>query len=578
MKNIWHGLLLIISILTVNCSKDDKAANAVAGPENKSTTTTTTDNKSIGVNLPNVPTNAGQLILSLVDVAPESVAGYVVGKQDALKIQRTEDGKYFIDNIPAGKQDIIISAKKTSTNLFGLVSENSEVGVRLSGVEILNGVRTTKSDVKLAQLRKLSGKVHLRGQGKYGGVQVYVPGTDLIAISDDEGNFSISRLPVGIHNLVTEKSGYHRGRLESITVLDTEDKVVNQAIEMVLSTGAEGFISLNNGESSSTSRVVDVTVGASDEAVLMKISENVTFEGASWVPLASSSSYTFATPGPKKVYVMFATANGLTSSPFSTEINVAIFPAVLETNTFKIGEGSARIFGNGTGLTFELPANATEYIISEDSSFSGAAWQPSGTQKNYTFNSEGNKTLYVKFRDKDRFESAVVTKAIRVKAFEDNEGSVSINNGASASTSKQVTLNLTLPSNAVQMKVSQNSDFSGANFENVTAQKSITLGGTGGQSVYVKFKSQDGYESTTRAANIEVIVRYVGISRGDSGGCAVTDDGDVKCWSYRDNARDSSGCSAGAFQGLGYCASTSSPASGIFQDRCPVNLRTHLLT
>jgi hypothetical protein len=98
-------------------------------------------------------------------VDPGSVSGYVVGRQDLLKVERASTGEYFINNAPAGKLDIILVAQSSLSLLWSrfLATKEVDVGIRLNKVDVLNGVRTTKDNVTLPKLASVSGKVMLAG-------------------------------------------------------------------------------------------------------------------------------------------------------------------------------------------------------------------------------------------------------------------------------------------------------------------------------------------------------------------------------------------------------------------------------
>lgn len=81
-------------------------------------------------------------------------------------------------------------------------------------------------------------------------------------------------------------------------------------------------------------------------------------------------------------------------------------------------------------------------------------------------------------------------------------GTIKINEGKQVTGSKDVTLNLTSTEN-YKMMISNNSDFSGANWENFESSKAHTLSdGDGEKTVYIKYKDQAGNISEKYEANI----------------------------------------------------------------------------
>jgi hypothetical protein len=67
----------------------------------------------------------------------------------------------------------------------------------------------------------------------------------------------------------------------------------------------EGFITINNGASSTTSRNVTLVVAASPDTEEMLISNDPGFAGAEWEPFATSKSWTLAGSGLQFVYAQF---------------------------------------------------------------------------------------------------------------------------------------------------------------------------------------------------------------------------------------------------------------------------------
>jgi hypothetical protein len=282
---------------------------------------------SEGEKIPTIPSNAGQIVLKLKSsVNPESITGYVVGKKESIKIERTSSDDFYLNNVPEGVYDIVIVANsKSSTlleNLFLSSKNEPDVGVRLSKVEVRAGSRTTKDEVELPRLVSLVGKATLTDQIDFSGIDVYIPGTEYISKTDSVGNFSFSNVPVGIHNIYFEKNGYIRSKFEKLELYAGQTAKV-EPMTLPVDTGSEGFMILNDGAEFSATKAVKVTIGSGPDAVVMKISENADFSGASWKPLRTTVTYTFPTDGRKRLYAMVANSNGLESSPFSAEITVA---------------------------------------------------------------------------------------------------------------------------------------------------------------------------------------------------------------------------------------------------------------
>ncbi len=446
--------------------------------------------------LPEPPAAAGQFVFTLADdVELSDVAGYVVGKQELLKVSRASTGEYYINNVPAGTFDIVLTAKSKGIPLFSLlaVAKAPDLGVRLKKVEVVNGIRIKKEKVALPKLSSVSGTAKLVGQTDQAGILVYIPGTEYSAHTGSGGEFSIAGLPSGVHNFYFEKDGFHRGQLEEIS-LTSEVQATLPPIDLVVDTGSDGFIILASGATEFDSRTVPIIIGASDDAVLMRISEDISFVGKRWIPVSSSSSYTFETEGQKTLYVKFANANGLDTSPYTSSILIRLFP--VNTN-ISLANNIAKIDARTVPVSLVVPKNAVQMKTSEFANFNGADYSDLKTSFSFVFTQVGNSKLFVKFKDKDGFESPVYSSnTLNVDIFGNEPNVLVINSGATTSTSRTVSLAIAKPANATLMKLSESSDLSGATWETAVTSASFTFAGEGNRVAYVKFKDNDGYEST----------------------------------------------------------------------------------
>lgn len=376
---LWTLTLFLGSI---GCGKKgDKA------PQPSEGTSTSLPDKQVP--LPDVPVASGQLILSLdTAVDASSVAGYIVGKQDLLKVEQASTGEFYINNVPAGQHDVIVVAVSSLTSLVNsfLLKSNKapDVGVRLSKVEALNGVRTKKERLKLPPLVPVSGIVTLQGQSDQAGIDVYIPGTEYIAKSAADGGFSFSAIPVGTHNFYFEKDGFVRGQFEGTEIPQGDLKKL-ESMSLLVDTGAEGFMLLNDGASVSATKSVKLMVGTGNDAVVMKISENADFSGAAWKPLRTTSTYTFETDGTKTLYGKIANANGLESSPFSADILIASQEPLPILSVATVNCRSPALVLNISATSGSSPP--TQMQVSSNGSLDGLSWETFASTKNIILNS-----------------------------------------------------------------------------------------------------------------------------------------------------------------------------------------------
>ncbi|PIZ10944.1 hypothetical protein COY54_00935 [Candidatus Falkowbacteria bacterium CG_4_10_14_0_8_um_filter_41_36] len=152
-------------------------------------------------------------------------------------------------------------------------------------------------------------------------------------------------------------------------------------------------------------------------------------------------------------------------------------------------------------VTVDLSATGVkDMLVSEDSGFSGASWEPYASTKSLTVSDgEGSKTVYAKYRDYANYEGSVLS-ATTVLDTSAPTGSISINGGATATNNRATTLTLAATdtiSSVTHMKLSESASFTGASWESYATSKSFTVStGDGTKTVYAKFKDAAGNEST----------------------------------------------------------------------------------
>ncbi len=427
---------------------------------------------------------------------------YLVGFKDLLEAVYIGNSEFIIANVPAGEHDIIVTGSLaiSSTSLHLLDKDNGSEksdehekngnykrGKRVSGKKSLVGVESKVGEVELDPLTIVTGKVDLQGRSNFAGVDVYVPGTSYIVKSDDLGNFSFPELPPGKHDFYYDFDGYHRGKLSKIDV-PTSERYQLDSLTLVLSTGALGSIFTKSGRDVVETYDPEFLVVSTENAALMMIADNASFTNAKWEPVRTVYKFHFPTEGAKTLYIKFADSNGLESSPSTVSFTVKIFPDSL---ALKIGDGSGASGARKVPLSIPSVTNASEMMISYDAAFTGGTWVPFKMDSEAIFPSLGGQALFVKFRAKDGQVSPTYSASHNVQIL--LNGSVSINNGAAVSTSRNVTLGITSPADAVKMNISVNGSYLGE--EPVASTKSISFIGDGLKTAYIKFIDRDGIET-----------------------------------------------------------------------------------
>jgi len=167
---------------------------------------------------------------------------------------------------------------------------------------------------------------------------------------------------------------------------------------------------------------------------------------------------------------------------------------------------------NKSKVKLNLDASeAYEMIISNTNTFGlPAKWEPYSPNKTWLLKGQdGNKTVYVKFRDKAGNESSVLQKSISldteapvIYTFEINKGETMVD-GLDVELFLKVKYMDGLP-DARYMQVSNTKDFSAASWETFNEQVSWRMRGNGLQKVYVRLKDEAGNISVPFSDNLTV--------------------------------------------------------------------------
>lgn len=178
-----------------------------------------------------------------------------------------------------------------------------------------------------------------------------------------------------------------------------------------------GSISTNNNESYATSTLVNLAISSSDvttSVVEMMISNSADFAGATWEAYATTKDWTLTSgDGTKTVYIKFKDLVGNESSVYSDTV---ILDTTAPVDELKINGGIKYTNKNQVTLTLlasDTTSSVTSMLVSENSSFAGAAWEPFVSTKTLTLSAgDGLKNVYVKYKDTAGNVSSVYSASI----------------------------------------------------------------------------------------------------------------------------------------------------------------------
>ena len=250
-----------------------------------------------------------------------------------------------------------------------------------------------------------------------------------------------------------------------------------------------GTISINGAATQTNSTSVTLTLSATDANEMYVTNTAGCGSGGTWQGYATSQAWILGqTNGTATVYVKYRDANLNESDCVSDTIT--------HDNTAPTG-GSISINGgdaltNSTSGTLTLAAvDASEmYVTNISGCGSGSSWEAYATSKSWTLGQANTTaTVYVKYKDTANNETGCFSDTITHDNTAPSGGTVSINGGATYTSSTSVTLTLS-STEAAEMYVSNTSGCgSGGSWEDYNTSKSWTLGQANATAtVYVKFR------------------------------------------------------------------------------------------
>ena len=425
---------------------------------------------------------------------------YVIG-QESQGVQTDNEGNFTL------AVDMTSSVAEENEYELIALSQTQNYGAKVDDIAVTEGEVTTVEPVTITKTGSIIGNVTLQGQSDHTGIMVYIPGTSFIAMTDSSGNYTMSQVPEGTYDFLrAEKDGYNYGVLSNTTV-ESDTTATVLSMELLLSTGPEGQIVINGGALYSDSFTVDLTIAASEDAVLMMLSEDVDFIGAQWEAVESTKTYTFSdtVDGSKILYIRFADANGLETTPVTATITV---DTTGPTGTLLIAGDLDYV--NDTQVTLTINGEDLTVIslmmISNDEGFTDVEWENYGTTKEWTLTSDdGEKTVYLKLKDIVENESDTIQATITLDTTLPFSPSVSIDEGTYTN-SQSITLTLSASSDLAPIEkvmISESSDFTGAEWVDYSASINYTLStGDGAKTIYAKFKDAAGNISSVVSDSI----------------------------------------------------------------------------
>jgi len=417
--------------------------------------------------------------------------------------------QFMINNTVAVKS---VNGQTINYKLFVPTASNfwfRDLSVLLSGISSLTGLTVTSSDnCKGTSFGISDGKLLVNldfNASLIEKAEKYVSKfeTSLTDTDYDDALYFVQQLKVGIRET-------YQARLDVLASPPSLSSVI-----------------INAGATTTTSPAITLAATFTGAATSYMISENAAFTGASWQDYVASIPYTLSnTSGTKTVYLKLKNSHG-ESVVVSDTIDLSVVAFAL--NSVSINSDAASTINKAVTVALNLSGDVpTHYMISESAAFSGAVWVA------FTINSIpftlsdviGTKTVYVKVKTATQ-ESAVKSDTINLI-----DGAkltaISINAGATETTSQNVSVAMTTTGTPTHYMISESAAFTGASWIAFATPASFALStGYGTKTLYVKIKDANGESSVVSGtigyvAQSEIGRKMVICTPMDSGGAKLS--------------------------------------------------------
>ena len=179
-----------------------------------------------------------------------------------------------------------------------------------------------------------------------------------------------------------------------------------------------------------------------------------------------------------------------------------------------LGSGGSLIIENGDEVTNKRDVNllilaspdSNVMMISEDSNFANLSFQALEKSTTYTFDSDGNKKLYLKIANSNGIESTISSEII----VDTIPPSLAIATDKATIKERSLVLDLTaedVTSEITEVIIAENEQFSNVSWQKFKPTMNFTLSqGSGSKTVFVKVKDALGHTSEVKSLTIQMDV------------------------------------------------------------------------
>lgn len=166
-----------------------------------------------------------------------------------------------------------------------------------------------------------------------------------------------------------------------------------------------GSITINFGDTYTNTQSVTLSLSVNDtfddvSEIQMWISNHSDFSTGSYEGFVSSKNWTLLSgDGTKSVYIKYKDTSKNVSTVYSDNIILDSTPPV---GSLKINNGANSTTSPQVNLSISATdsiSSVSQMIISENSNFAGANYEPFSPSKSFILSGYGNKMIYIKFKD-----------------------------------------------------------------------------------------------------------------------------------------------------------------------------------
>lgn len=324
------------------------------------------------------------------------------------------DGSYTISNVPSGTYDFVRAEKFGSSWNYAVASN----------VTVNTNADSRIPDMLLQLSSGANGNVLINGGNEYTTsptVTLSIATSSnavLMQISEDPNMQGAAWQPVQATMQYTFQGDYTQGGTAIIYAKfsdpsNLESSPISDSIVIDPVPPVNCSVAINNFAVATNSTTVTLSLTAQDavtQVAEMMISNDPDMAGATWEAYQTSRSWTIPSgDGTKAVYVKFRDIVGnATTSAVSASIVLDTQRPTAPSVSFQEGA-----YARSRQVTLNLAVSgATSMMISEDSGFSGASYASFAATTSWALsNGDGQKTIYVKFRDDAGNEPTSVASA-----------------------------------------------------------------------------------------------------------------------------------------------------------------------